>query len=321
MKIKTHKILFLFKITLAALAVSASLTAMQAAIVVSSTTGVFRYSTGGVLEHTYQGPAGWQGVAADNSTGNIYMTATNVNGALFQFAYDGTTPSKTIMSSAYAGNLSKATIGVTFNNGLVIANPYFYSLAAAEVSGFNPADPTDTTPVAGTNRSFYPSNATGITPSTVAGRYYFTDFTGKVFQLNNFGIAGPSPSAIQIATGLGGGIRGLILSPDESSLFVADQNLSKVIQISIATGVATDFITTGVSEATDVLRDGSDLYVSTNTGVDKYLLNGTLVQDNIIVLTNARYMTTAGHEASTYGNFVVIGLAVYMVRRRQKLAQ
>ena len=318
MKIKALTSSFPFKFTLAALAVSASLTAMQAAIVVSSTSGVFRYSTGGALEHTYQGPAGWQGVAADNSTGNIYMTATNVNGALFQFAYDGTTPTKEIMSSGYAGNLSKSTIGVTFNNGLVIANPYFNSLAAAEVSGFDPADPTDTNP--GTGRSFYPSNATGITPSSVAGRYYFTDFTGKVFQLNNFGI-GLTPAAVQIATGLSAGIRGLTLSADESSLFVADRDLNKVIMITIATGVATDFITTGVAEATDVLRIGSDLYVSTNTGVDQYALDGTLVQNDLIALSDARYMTNAVPEPSTYALIMVAGLAVYVIRRRQQLAQ
>ena len=318
MKIKALTTSFPFKFTLAALAVSVSLTAMQAAIVVSSTTGVFRYSTSGVLEHTYQPAAGWQGVAADNSTGNIYMTATNVNGALFQFAYDGTTPTKEIMSFNYAGGLSKTTIGVTFNNGLVIANPFFNSLGAAEVSGFNPADPTDTTPGAG--RSFYPSNATGITPSSVAGRYYFTDFNGIVFQLNNFGVGG-TPAGTQIATGLSGGIRGLALSADETSLFVADVGLNKVIKITIATGVATDFITTGVNGATDVLRIGSDLYVSTSTGVDQYAMDGTLVQNDLIALSDARYMTNAVPEPSTYALIMVAGLAVYVIRRRQQLAQ
>ena len=91
--------------------------------------------------------------------------------------------------------------------------------------------------------------------------------------------------------------------------------------ITIATGVATDFITTGVAEATDVLRIGSDLYVSTNTGVDQYALDGTLVQNDFIAVTNSRYLTNAVPEPSTYALIMVAGLAVYVIRRRQQLAQ
>ena len=273
----------LFKAALAVLAIGASFATAQAAIVVSSSSGVYRYSSGGALEHTYvETNSNWQGVAVDNSTGNVYIADAANNGPLVQYAFNGISPSKTIMSSTYAG-VTKATIGVTFNNGLVIANPYFYDLGAAEVSGFNPANPTDTTPTTG--NSFYPSGATGITYSSlVSGRYYFTDYTGSVWQLNNFGVGG-TPSATQISTGpaLSGGIRGLALSADESTLWVADQSLHKVISINIATGVATDFITTGVTQATDVLRVGNDLFVSTSIGVDQYTTGGVLVANDLIL--------------------------------------
>ena len=304
--------------TLAALVMGGSFTATQAAIVVSSSSGVYRYSPGGTLEHTYVGTtSNWQGVAVDNSTGNVYVADQANNGPLVQYAYDGTSPSKTIMSSTYAGNIAKATIGVTFNNGLVIANPYFYPLGAAEVSGFNPANPTDTTPTTG--NSFYPSNATGITASSVAGRYYFTDFTGIVWQLNNFGIGG-TPSATAISSGLSGGVRGLALSADESTLWVADQSGNKVITINIATGAATDFITTGVAGATDVLRVGGDLFVSTSTGVDQYTTGGVLVQNDLIALGDSRYLAYAVPEPSTYGLVMLAGLAAARHRRRLKLA-
>ena len=257
-------------------------------LIVSSSSGVYRYDRGGWPEHTYAGSvSSWQGVAADNSTGNVYVADAANNGPLVQYDYDGTSPSKEIMSGAYAGSIVKATIGVAFNNGLVIANPYYYPLGAAEVSGFNPANPTDTTPAAG--NSFYPSNATGITASSVAGRYYFTDFTGIVWQLNNFGIGG-TPSATAISSGLSAGIRGLALSADESTLWVADQSGNKLIAIDIATGVATDFITTGVDAATDVLRVGTDLFVSTSTGVDQYTTGGALVTNNLILLADCRYL-------------------------------
>ena len=305
--------------TLAALVMGGSFTATQAAIVVSSSSGVYRYSSGGVLEHTYVGSvSSWQGVAADNSTGNVYVADAANNGPLVQYAFNGTSPSKTIMSSTYAG-VNKATIGVTFNNGLVIANPYFYGLGAAQVSGFNPADPTDTTPVNPGPNSLYPTNATGITSSSVSGRYYFTDYTGFVYQLNNFGVGG-TPTVTLIASGLSGGIRGLAVSADESTLFVADQAYNKVISINIATGVATDFITTGVPQATDVLRVGSDLFVSTSTGVDQYTTGGVLVQNDLIALGDSRYLAYAVPEPSTCGLVVLAGFAAASRRRRLKLA-
>jgi hypothetical protein len=305
--------------TLAALVMGGSFTATQAAIVVSSSSGVYRYSPGGTLEHTYvETNSNWQGVAVDNSTGNVYVADVANNGPLVQYAYDGTSPSKEIMSGAYADSIAKATIGVTFNNGLVIANPYYYPYGAAEVSGFNPANPTDTTPTPG--NSFYPSNATGITPSSVSGRYYFTDYTGFVYQLNNFGVGG-TPSVTLISSGLSGGIRGLALSADESTLWVADMGgAGKVITINIATGAATDFITTGVAGATDVLRVGSDLFVSTSTGVDQYTTGGALVTNNLITLSDSRYLAYAVPEPSTYGLVMLAGLAAARHRRRLKLA-
>ena len=259
-------------------------------LIVSSSSGVYRYDRGGWPEHTYAAStSSWQGVAVDNSTGNVYVADAANNGPLVQYAFNGTSPTKEIMSSNYAAGSSKATIGVTFNNGLVIANPYFYGLGAAQVSGFNPADPTDTTPVNPGPNSLYPTNATGITSSSVSGRYYFTDYTGFVYQLNNFGVGG-TPTVTLIASGLSGGVRGLAVSADESTLFVADQAYNKVISINIATGSATDFITTGVTQATDVLRVGSDLFVSTSTGVDQYTTGGVLVQNDLILLADSRYL-------------------------------
>ncbi len=134
---------------------------------------------------------------------------------------------------------------------------------------------------------------------------------------NNFGIGG-SPSATAIASGLGGGIRGLSLSADESTLWVADLSLNKVVSINIATGVSTDFITTGVAAATDVLRDGSFLYVSTVTGVDKYDLAGTLLQNDFITQADSRYLAFSSvPEPSTYGLILIGGLAGLIALRRR----
>ena len=78
MKTKALTTLFPFESLTAAMALGASLTAMQAAIVVSSITGVCRYSAGGELEHTCQELSGWQGVVADYSTGDLFPESGHV---------------------------------------------------------------------------------------------------------------------------------------------------------------------------------------------------------------------------------------------------
>lgn len=314
---KPHKPL----VTLAIQTVCAALvllTTAHAAIIVSAGSGVYRYGTDGVLQHTYAtGLGGYQGVAFDFATNNVYFAYSDFNGPLVQYTFNGVTENKVIMSATYAAVAAKSTIGIVFNNGLIVANPYFFGPAVAETTGFNPLDPTDTIPVA-TSR-FVSNGATGITASAVAGRYFMTDFNGSVVRLNNFGI-GLTPTSTTIsASNLGGGIRGLALSADESTLWVADQAGNKVISLNIATGVSTDFITT-VAGATDVLRDGNNLYVSTTTGVDLYDLTGTLITNNLISLTGARYLTTAIPEPSSMALVVASGLAILVgLRRRSQL--
>jgi len=272
----------------------------QAQLVVSSSSGVYRYSMEGAWEHTYIDTLGnWQGVAFDDATANIYAATASENGGIFQFDYDGTSVEMQVQSPAYQAAEPKMNLGLAFNQGLVIGNYYFVNLGLTQTGSFNPEGGEDAVPRPNCYLNSIGMIA-GITASSEEGTYYLTDASaGQIIKLTGLLVGTVSSSVV--ATGLGSGIRGLALTTDESTLFVADSTGSKVVSVDLSTGTPTDFITLGVEGAVDVLITETAIFVSTGTGVDQYKPDGTLVADDLIDLPDARYLTTAAKSRGSEG--------------------
>ncbi len=264
----------------------------QAQLVVSSSSGVYRYSMDGALEHTYINTVGnWQGVAFDSETANVYVSTAADNGGIFQFSYHGTSVEKEVQSPVYEAAEPKMNLGLAFDQGFVIGNYYFDNLGLTQTGSFDPEAGEDAVPLP----NQYANNIgliSGITASSEAGTYYLSDASaGQIIKLTGL-IVGTANSSV-VATGLGPGIRGLALNTDETALFVVDTTGNKVMSVDLSTGAATDFITSGVEGAVDVLTTETALFVSSRTGVDEYKLDGTLVTDDLIDLPDVRYLTLA----------------------------
>ena len=291
---------FLLPVSVVGCLAAISFSSAQAQLVVSSSSGLYRYSMEGALEHTYISIIGnWQGVAFDSATLNVYVATATENGGIFQFGYNGTSVEKQVQSPAYASSESKMNLGLAFNQGLVIGNYYFADLGLTQTGSFDPHDIEDAVP----RPNCYLNSigmVAGITASSEEGTYYLTDTSaGQIIKLT--GLTFGSVVSSVVATGLGSGIRGLALNSDETALLVADSSGNKVVSVDLSSGVATDFITSGVEGVVDVLITETALFVSTGTGVDQYKPDGTLVTDNLIALPDARYLTTAAKSRGSEG--------------------
>lgn len=267
----------------------------QGDLIVSSSSGVFRFDDSGGLAHTYTSEvSGWQGVAFDPLTGAVYITKADGNGPIEQYAFDGEAPIKSIISMHYAANAPKSTIGLAFGHGLIVANPYFGGLGIAETTAFNPADPTDTVPPL--SHRLQSTGATGIVASTTPGRFYVTDFTGSVLRISDLG-TGKTPSKEIIVSGLGAGLRGLALSADESHLWVADMLNNQILSIDIKRAEVSEFLG-NLQIPIDILRHEESLFVTDSSGVSEYSLDGVLLIQNWIRLPDSRYLTYASEPAN-----------------------